>query len=255
MIETTNPKTAETAPKAGVRRRSVKRKPIKRGFGYLFARFIAYAAIVVLGLVLLYRFVPMPATYLMVQRAFEGEKIRYRPVALRNISRNMVDAAIAAEDARFCYHSGFEWEAMKKAAKANKAGRKLRGASTISQQTAKNVFLWPGRSYVRKGLEAGYTVLIEFFWPKRRIMEAYLNVAEMGDGIFGAESAARFYYNKSAKNLTSSEAARIIAILPSPRKWSVKSPSGRVARRAARIARGAQTVRSAGLDACIYRKQ
>ena len=252
MNETTNSETTKTAPKSGVRRRTIKPKPPKRGFGYLFARFIAYAAFFVIGLVIAYRFIPMLATYLMVQRAFEGDKIRYHPVSLRNISRNMVDAAIAAEDARFCYHIGFEWEAMKRAAKANKAGRKLRGASTISQQTAKNVFLWPARSYIRKGLEAGYTALIELFWPKRRIMEAYLNVAEMGDGIFGAEAAARYYYHKSAKNLSPSEAARIIAILPSPRKWSVKSPSGRVARRASRIARGAQTVRSSGLDACIY---
>lgn len=252
MTETTT-KPIEITPKTGVRRRTVKRKPPTRGLGYLFERFIVYATIIVIGLVLAYRFIPMPATYLMVQRAFEGDKIRYHPVSLRKISRNMVDAAIAAEDARFCYHNGFEWEAMKRAARANKAGRKLRGASTITQQTAKNVFLWPGRSYIRKGLEAGYTVLIEFFWPKRRIMEAYLNVAEMGDGIFGAEAAAQYYYRKPAKNLTSSEAARIIAILPSPRKWSVKSPSGRVARRASRIARGAQTVRGSGLDACIYK--
>ncbi|KAF0106333.1 MAG: monofunctional biosynthetic peptidoglycan transglycosylase [Hyphomonadaceae bacterium] len=253
MNETIVSKTAETTPKTGVRRRTKRPKPTKRGFGYLFARFIAYAFFFVIGLVIIYRFIPMPATYLMVQRAFEGDKIRYHPVSLRNISRNMVDAAIAAEDARFCYHNGFEWEAMKRAAKANKAGRKLRGASTISQQTAKNVFLWPARSYIRKGLEAGYTALIELFWPKRRIMEAYLNVAEMGDGIFGAEAAARYYYHKSAKNLSPSEAARIIAILPSPRKWSVKSPSGRVSRRANRIVRGAQTVRSSGLDACIYK--
>lgn len=229
---------------------SPSKKGKRKSIGQWFVTIMVWSFLFVFGSVLLFRFVPSPFTFLMIQRAFEGDKIRYHPVSLRNINRNLVDSAIAAEDARFCYHSGFEWEAMKRAMKANKRGKKLRGASTISQQTAKNVFLWPSRSYIRKGFEAGYTILIEFFWPKRRIMEQYLNVAEMGNGIFGAEAASRFYFKKSAKNLSPTEAAKIIAILPSPQKWSISRGYG--LRRANRIVRGARVVRNSGIDSCIY---
>ncbi len=215
--------------------------------------FFAWACVIVLAWVLLMRFLPAPFTYLMVQRAIEGDKIKYSPVGINKISRHLVDSVIAAEDARFCLHDGFEWEAMKRAMAANKRGKKLRGASTISQQTAKNVFLWPSRSYIRKGFEAGFTVLIEFFWPKRIIMEKYLNVAEMGDGVFGAQAAARYYFKKDAKDLSLSEAARIAAVLPSPQKWRVRAPSGYVARRAGNIGRGAIVVRDNALDKCVYR--
>lgn len=237
----------------------IKRKPTKKAkkkhkLSTLIARFFAFFVIFLLSWVFILRFLPIPFTLLMVQRAFEGDKIRYHPVSINKISRNLVDSAIAAEDARFCLHQGFEIEAMKRALRANKKGKKLRGASTISQQTAKNVFLWPARSYVRKGFEAGFTVMIEFFWPKRRIMEAYLNVAEMGNGVFGAEAASKYYFKKSAKNLTPMEAARLAAILPSPQKWHVVKPGPYVSRRANSITRGARVVRDNGLDSCIYKK-
>jgi monofunctional biosynthetic peptidoglycan transglycosylase len=162
-----------------------------------------------------------------------------------------VAAAIAAEDARFCSHPGFDFEAIEQAMKANEQGRRMRGGSTISQQTAKNVFLWPGRDWVRKGLEAGYTVLIETVWGKRRIMEVYLNVAEMGPGIYGAEAAAQHWFGKSASDLSSREAARLAAILPSPRRYNAGSPGPYVRRRASRIQAAANTVRNEGLATCV----
>lgn len=203
--------------------------------------------------VILYRFIPVPGTILMVQRAIEGDDTRKNPVSLDQISPNLVRSVIASEDANFCAHSGFDWNAMKIAMKSNERGRKLRGGSTISQQTAKNAFLWPARSYIRKGLEAGFTVLIETLWPKRRIMEVYLNVAEFGPGIFGAEAGALTHFNKRAKDLSPLEAARLAAILPSPRRWSPTNPSRRVARKANGIVRGARIVRDNGLDTCIYK--
>lgn len=225
----------------------------KKGFWFYLGRIFAISTIFILLWVIILRFAPVPFTILMINRALEGDKIKYHPVSINNISRHLIDSAIAAEDSRFCLHQGFEIEAMKRALNANKKGKKLRGASTISQQTAKNVFLWPARSYVRKGFEAGFTILIEFFWPKRRIMEAYLNVAEMGNGVFGAEAASRYYFKKSAKNLTPIEAARLAAILPSPQKWRVVKPGPYVFRRANSIVRGARVVRDAGLDNCIYK--
>jgi monofunctional glycosyltransferase len=205
--------------------------------------------------VIIYRFVPIPGTYLMAQRAIEGDDTRRNPVNLASISPYLVRSVIASEDANFCAHNGFDWRAIKVAMKSNERGRKLRGGSTISQQTAKNVFLWPQRSYVRKGLEAGFTALIETLWPKRRIMEAYLNVAEFGPGVFGAEAGALTHFKKHAKDLTPLEAARLAAILPSPRRWSPTRPSGRVARKSNGIVRGARIVRDNGLDACIYQKK
>jgi monofunctional glycosyltransferase len=205
--------------------------------------------------VLIYRFVPIPGTFLMAQRAIEGDDTKRNMVGLVDISPYLVRSVIASEDANFCAHNGFDWRAIKVAMKSNERGRKLRGGSTISQQTAKNVFLWPQRSYVRKGLEAGFTVLIETLWPKRRIMEAYLNVAEFGPGVFGAEAGALTHFRKHAKDLTPLEAARLAAILPSPHRWSPTAPSRRVARKSNGIVRGARIVRDNGLDACIYPKK
>lgn len=228
-----------------------RRKPKKKiGFFKLFGYFI----IGLLLWVLLLRFLPVPFTILMVQRAFEGDRIRYHPVSINKINPSMVAAVIAAEDARFCQHNGFEFEAMKRAAKANSQGKKLRGASTISQQTAKNVFLWPARSYIRKGFEAGFTVLIETLWGKRKIMEDYLNVAEMGDGVFGVEAAAKYYFNKHAKDLSLGEASRLAAILPSPQKWRVNRPGPYVARRSSRIAGGGRVVIDNNLYSCVYKR-
>jgi monofunctional glycosyltransferase len=204
-------------------------------------------------LVIIYRFVPIPGTFLMAQRAIEGDDTKRNMVGLDQISPYLVRSVIASEDANFCSHNGFDWRAIQVAMKSNERGRKLRGGSTISQQTAKNVFLWPQRSYVRKGLEAGFTMLIETLWPKRRIMEAYLNVAEFGPGIFGAEAGALTHFKKHAKDLSPLEAARLAAILPSPRKWSPTSPTRRIARKSNGIVRGARIVRDNGLDSCIYK--
>jgi len=204
------------------------------------------------GLTVVYRFVPPPLTILMVQRAIQGRGLDYRWRPLRRISPNLVQAAIAAEDARFCEHRGFDIEAMERAWKHNqrRPGR-VRGGSTISQQTAKNVFLWPQRSYVRKGLEAYYTVLIETLWGKRRIMEVYLNVAEMGEGTYGAEAAARRYFGVGADRLTRAQAARLVAILPNPLKYRAVKPGPYVARRSRRIGAASGAVRREGLAACV----
>ncbi len=184
-----------------------------------------------------------PVTYLQLQRAFERKtagkewKIEKKWLDYDVMSDNLKRAAIAGEDAHFLTHNGFDTQAIKQAFEKNQAGKKLRGGSTISQQVAKNVFLWPERSWLRKGLETYFTVLIEIFWSKKRIMEVYLNVIEMGQGVYGAEAAAQYYYHKSAKSLTKKEAALIIAILPSPQKWDARRPSAYVNRRANSIVR------------------
>jgi monofunctional biosynthetic peptidoglycan transglycosylase len=183
--------------------------------------------------VLLYRFVNPPMTPLMVMRTFNqvfhSEKIQWKNdwVSLEEISPDLPLAVVASEDNLFLEHHGFDFKAIEKAKgyNAKKKGRKIRGGSTISQQTAKNVFLLPQRSWVRKGLEAYFTILIEFIWPKKRIMEVYLNVIEMGHGIYGAEKSAQIYFNKPASRLTRHESALLAAILPNPLKWSPKRPT------------------------------
>jgi monofunctional biosynthetic peptidoglycan transglycosylase len=148
------------------------------------------------------------------------------------ISRNLPIALVAAEDQKFPDHHGFDFKAIDKAMSHNRRGKRVRGASTISQQVAKNLFLWGGRSYLRKGLEAWYTVLIEFIWPKQRILEVYANIAEFGDGVYGAEAAAQTFFNKPSARLTPGESARMAAVLPNPKKYSVKNPGPFVQRRA-----------------------
>jgi monofunctional biosynthetic peptidoglycan transglycosylase len=165
-----------------------------------------------------------------VQRTFDGKTPRYprRDVVGRDeISPHLRRAVLASEDDRFYLHYGFDFEEIENALERAKRGRRLRGASTITQQVAKNLFLWEGRSYVRKGLEAWLTVVLELCLPKDRILDLYLNLAEWGDGVFGAEMAARTHYRKAAKNLTRDEAARLAAVLPAPVRWS---PKGSVAR-------------------------
>lgn len=230
--------------------------PQRRGFfGRLF-RFV-FLMIVIFGLVgpilavAVYRFVPPPLTYLMVQRTFEGKGFDRHWRDLDQISPRLVRAVIAAEDARFCEHRGFDFDAMEKAFERNAKGKKLVGGSTISQQTAKNVFLWPGRNYVRKGLEAYFTVLIELMWGKPRIMEVYLNSIEWGPGVYGVEAAARKNFGVSANKLSAPQAARLAAILPSPLKWRAAKPGPYVKRRASRIGAAAGTVRRDGLAACV----
>ena len=199
----------------------------------------------------IYRFVPPPVTWLMIQRVFEGKGFDRRWRSLDDISPRLVRAVIAAEDAKFCDHNGFDFGAMEKAFESNAKGRKLRGGSTISQQTAKNVFLWPGRSYVRKGLEAYFTVLIEVIWGKPRIMEVYLNSVEWGPGVYGVEAAARGNFGVGAGQLTAAQAARLAAILPSPLKWKAAQPGPYVKRRSGKITRAAGTINREGMAACV----
>lgn len=193
-----------------------------------------------------------PATFLMVERVFQGEGMRRNWRPLDRISPNLVYAAIAAEDANFCEHHGFDLKAIERALKNNqRRPTRLRGGSTISQQTAKNVFLWSGRGWIRKGFEAGYTVLIEVLWGKRKTMETYLNVVEWGPGIYGAEAAAKHWFGVSAKDLTPRQAAALAAILPSPRKWKAASGGPYVRRRVSRIQAAMGTVRADGLATCV----
>lgn len=206
------------------------------------------------AVVLLYRFVPPPATPLMVLRLWDqfrtGEPLTLKKdwEPLDRISPWMAAAVITSEDQRFYEHNGFDFESIQKArahneralARAERRGgrpARLRGASTISQQTAKNVFLWPARSWTRKGLEVWFTFLIETLWPKERILEVYLNVAETGDGLYGAPIAARHYFGRDAAHLTRAQAALIAAILPKPRSWSPVHPPARVLRKQAHILR------------------
>ena len=201
--------------------------------------------------VVLFRFLPVWVTPLMVirccQQVSDGKKLKlshdWEP--LENISPSLPVAVMASEDARFLEHHGFDYKAIEHAAKRNREHpekRKL-GASTITQQTAKNVFLWPGRSWVRKGFEAYFTVLIELLWSKERIMEVYLNSIEMGDGIYGAQAVAEEHFGKDAKDLSKGECALIAATLPNPRKFSSKSPSAYMLKRQARILREMQHVK------------
>jgi monofunctional biosynthetic peptidoglycan transglycosylase len=204
------------------------------------------------GLTLVYRFVPPPITYLMVLRMTQGHGLTKHWRPLSRISPALAQSVIAAEDARFCTHNGFEFEAMRKALAANERSSRVRGGSTISQQTAKNVFLTPDRSYVRKALEAYFTVLIEVLWGKRRILEVYLNVAEWGPGTYGAEAAARRYFKVSAEDLTRVQASRLAAVLPSPLRYRAVAPGPYVARRSRRIGAAAATVRQDNMAACIH---
>jgi monofunctional biosynthetic peptidoglycan transglycosylase len=193
--------------------------------------------------VIIFKWVPIPFTPLMVTRIIEfkleGDDAIYSHnwVPLEDISPNLQKAVIASEDGNFLKHNGFDFEAMQKAFKNNNKGKRLKGGSTISQQTAKNIFLWQGRSYIRKGLEAYFTVLIELIWGKERIMEVYLNSIEMGNGVYGAQEAARHWYSKTATNLTPREAAGIAAILPNPRKFKASNSSSYINRRKDKIMR------------------
>jgi monofunctional biosynthetic peptidoglycan transglycosylase len=205
------------------------------------------------ALVLLFRFVPVGYSGFMFERQvsawFAGERgfrLRQRWVPLREVSRELPIALVAAEDQKFPLHHGFDVEAIREAIEDAEEGERLRGASTISQQTAKNLFLWNGRSFVRKGLEAYFTVLIELCWPKQRIIEVYLNVAEFGDGIYGAGAASDVYFRKTPGALTAREAALLAAVLPNPRRLRVDKPSAYVQRRAAWIERQARQLGGPG---------
>jgi monofunctional biosynthetic peptidoglycan transglycosylase len=188
--------------------------------------------------VVIYKWMPVYITPLMITRSIENDdEMQHKWVPIEEISENMALAVVSSEDNLFMSHSGFDFDQIQKAIEeAEKTGRQ-RGASTISQQTAKNVFLWNGRSWVRKGLEAYFTVLIELIWGKERIMEVYLNSIEMGPGIYGAEAVAQAHFGKSASKLTRREAALIAATLPNPLKYSSKNPSKYMRKRQRQITR------------------
>lgn len=228
----------------------------RAGFGFRFMRFISRVIIwflaVSIGLTVVYKFVPPPVTATML---FDANGFTKDWTPLSRIDRNMVAAVIGAEDGKFCTHNGFDHEAIEDAMTRNRDGGRLRGGSTISQQVAKNTFLWQGSGWdrwLRKGLEAWFTVLIEFIWDKRRIMEVYLNVAETGIGTYGVEAGAQRYFGKSAARLTPREAARMAAALPSPKKRAVRNPAGFVQRYGNTIAARVQVVKRDGLDSCVY---
>lgn len=215
-----------------------------RQLGKFFLKVTLWFFIVSIGLVIIYRFVPVPITPLMVirlvEQGFDEEKsmkLKKDWVPIEKMSKNAPQAVYAAEDQKFLEHHGFDLESMKKAWEGNKQGKNIKGASTITQQTVKNVFLWPNRSYIRKGLEAYFTVLVELLWSKERIMEVYLNVIEMGEGIYGIEAAAQHYYQKPATKLNRHESAMIAAVLPNPRRWNPSRPTPYIIGRQAWILR------------------
>ena len=240
------------------------RKPAKPNLLGRLVR-LAVTLVLVFGLagpvvvVALYRFVPPPLTWLMVQRAFEGHGFERRWVPLDHIAPALVRSVIASEDSRFCQHHGFDVAAIEKAMAHNEAQKsgnrpgRIRGGSTISQQTAKNVFLWPHRDWPRKGLEAWFTVLIEAIWGKPRIMEVYLNSIEWGPGVYGAEAAAEHNFHVPAAGLSEAQAARLAAIIPKPLSWRAARPGPYIARRGGRIVARAGVVDRDGLADCVLR--
>ncbi|RXE47569.1 monofunctional biosynthetic peptidoglycan transglycosylase [Chromohalobacter israelensis] len=215
---------------------------LRRGLRFLLFAMLGFVGLSVL-LVLVFRVVPVFGSMVMLERKVEswvsGEPIsiqqQWRPWA--GLSDNAKLAVIASEDQRFPMHHGFDFDQMQKALDAWFSGDSLRGASTISQQTAKNLFLWTDRSWVRKGLEAWFTVLIELLWPKERILEVYLNIVEWDRGVFGLEAAAQHYFGVSADRLSAAQASRLAAILPNPREWSASRPSSYIVKRSQWIQR------------------
>lgn len=227
-----------------------KRRSLPHRIGWHVGRAILVFIAAPVLWVVIYKFVPPPVTATMLFNA-PASGITKDWMSLSRMDPDMARAAIAGEDGKFCSHSGFDREAIEDAMRRNARGGRIRGGSTISQQTAKNAFLWQGGGYFRKGLEAYFTVLIELIWGKKRIMEVYLNIAETGIGTYGANAGARRYFGKDASNLTPTEAARIAAVLPLPRKRKAISPSGFTRRQGNRIARWVNIVRNDGLDRCL----
>ncbi len=206
-----------------------------RRIGRWILRLTAAFVAISVTMTAIYETVPPPITWLMMLRVVQGDGLTKDWEPLSSISPALVRAVIAAEDTRFCEHRGFDWVELQKAIDEWRRGEGLRGASTISNQVARNVFLWPSRDLFRKALEGYFTLLIEFLWRKERIVEVYLNVAEWGPGIFGAEAAAQYYFDKPAAELTRREASLMAAILPNPLEWSAASPGEYTANYAARI--------------------
>ena len=196
-------------------------------------------------------FVPVPGTLNMSDRVLQGTDVYYSWAKFDEISPHLVRAVIAAEDTRFCQHAGVDIDAIQSALDERRESGRVRGASTLTQQTAKNVFLWNGGGYARKGAEAWMAVFIDGFWGKRRVMETYLNVAEWGDGLYGAEAAAYGRFGKPARDLNKFEAARLAAVLPSPNKWRVNPAGPYVRRRTQTILARMEVVTRDGLDDCV----
>ncbi|MEY5007425.1 MAG: hypothetical protein RL764_741 [Pseudomonadota bacterium] len=228
-------------------------KPFSSG-GWLVLLGKAIFGFVILSVlwVVVYRFVPPPFTATMAGDLFSGRGVTKDWMPLRDMDPDMARAAIAGEDGKFCLHDGFDREAIAAAFRRNQQGGRIRGGSTISQQTAKNAFLWQGGGYIRKGLEAWFTVLIENIWGKRRIMEVYLNIAETGIGTYGANAGAQRYFGHDASRLTYVEAARIAAVLPLPKKREATDPGGFTRRHGNRIAANIGVVKRDRLDACLF---
>ena len=220
-------------------------------FRFLLKLVVGLFLLSILWVVIL-RFVPPPVTATMLGDLFAGRGLAKDWMSLDNMDRDMVRAAIGAEDSKFCAHNGFDIEAIEDAMKRNASGGRIRGGSTISQQTAKNVFLWQGGGYVRKGVEAYFTFLIENLWGKRRIMEVYLNVAETGIGTYGVNAGSQRYFGHDASAMSATEAARIAAILPLPKKRGAVAPKGFTRRYGNSIAARVGVVGRDGLDACVY---
>ena len=227
----------------------------RRGPVYRVGRFLGRAIVYFVGgsvlWVLIYRFVPPPITFTMIGDIADGESISRDWMPLSQIDRSMVQAAIAAEDAKFCAHNGFDREAIESAMKRNARGGRIRGGSTISQQTAKNAFLWQGGGYVRKALEAWFTLLIENLWGKPRIMEVYRNIAETGIATYGVNAGSLRYFTHDASRMTTTEAARMAAVLPLPKKRGAVVPKGYTRRYGNAIAARTGVVARGGLDSCL----
>lgn len=230
------------------RRRSARQSSFFRRIPGLLARGVGAFVVLSLLMVVLYRFVPPPVTLTML---FDPRGFTKDWTPLDRIDPDMPRAVIAAEDSKFCQHHGFDGDAIRQAIAHNERGGRIRGGSTISQQTAKNVFLWQGGGFFRKGLEAWFTLLIEAIWDKKRIMEVYLNVAETGIGTYGVEAGAMRYFDHGADRLTPMEAGRIAAVLPLPRKRAAVTPRGFTRRYGNIIARRVAIVKREGLDACL----
>jgi monofunctional biosynthetic peptidoglycan transglycosylase len=232
-------------------------RPPRRSWLGRIVRWAVYAIVVFLAgsvlWVLAYRFVNPPITFTQLGDILSGNGARGSWMAIERIDRDMVRAVIAGEDSKFCTHSGFDRQAIEQAMRRNaRGGSVIRGGSTISQQTAKNAFLWQGGGYFRKGLEAWFTFLIEHLWDKRRIMEVYLNVAETGIGTYGIDAGARRYFNHDASNLSRQEAARIAAVFPLPKRRDAVAPTGFTRRYGNMIAARMGVVGRDRLDACVY---
>ena len=233
------------------KRRRPKGSLIGRIVGWVIKLILAFLVTSLLW-VLAYRFVPPPITVTMIGDVVSGRGLHKDWMPITEIDRDMVRAAIAAEDGKFCSHHGFDFQAIENAMQRNASGGRIRGGSTISQQTAKNAFLWQGGGYARKGVEAWFTFLIEHLWGKRRIMEVYLNLAETGIGTYGVNAGSQRYFGHDADAMSPTEAARIAAVLPLPKERGAIAPKGFTRRYGNTIAARIPVVGRDGLDACIY---